>query len=243
MRYRHLEDVVVESATPDDRVRREREIPYRYGHLNDSDRQTVESVMKGKVSAIPKTKSKVIKVFISSTFTVDMLEERNALAETVYPKLRNYCRDKHGVDFQAVDMRWGIPLEASNDHSVTDLCMSELYHCQDLSLGPHFVALVGQKYGFCPVPAAIDRGVFEALVEQLKTAGESTDLFDKCYKRDQNVAPSVYRLLDKGSCSAVTEQDWETVETKLKDSIALGGRLAVAASEISQETLRMLTCS
>ncbi|GFO41156.1 NACHT and WD repeat domain-containing protein 1 [Plakobranchus ocellatus] len=242
MRYRHLEDVIVESTTPDDRIRQEREIPYRYGHLNESDKQTVESVMAGKVKSIPKTKSKVIKVFISSTFT-DMLEERNALAESVYPKLRDYCRDKHGVDFQAEDMRWGIPVEASNDHSVTDLCMSELYHCQDLSIGPHFAALIGQKYGFCPTPAAIERSIFESLVSQLKNAGESTELLDKCYQRDQNVTPSQYRLMDKSSCSAVLNKPWDTVETELKECIARSGQMAVDAAEMSQETLRLLTCS
>ena len=68
----------------------------------------------------------------------DFIEERNSLAQNVYPKLRDYCRDQYGVDFQAVDMRWGISQEARNDHSVTPLCMAELEHCQQLSIGPNF---------------------------------------------------------------------------------------------------------
>ena len=37
--------------------------------------------------------------FTSSTFT-DMLMERNTLMEWVYPKIKEYCREKHGLEFQ-----------------------------------------------------------------------------------------------------------------------------------------------
>ena len=37
--------------------------------------------------------------FLSSTFT-DMLMERNTLMEYVYPKMKEYCREKHGLEFQ-----------------------------------------------------------------------------------------------------------------------------------------------
>ena len=36
---------------------------------------------------------------VSSTFT-DMLMERNTLMEYVYPKMKEYCREKHGLEFQ-----------------------------------------------------------------------------------------------------------------------------------------------
>ena len=32
-----------------------------------------------------------------------MQEERNALAENVYPRLRVYCRDQYGIDFQVTN--------------------------------------------------------------------------------------------------------------------------------------------
>ena len=38
-------------------------------------------------------------IFTSSTFT-DMLMERNTLMEWVYPKIKEYCREKHGLEFQ-----------------------------------------------------------------------------------------------------------------------------------------------
>ena len=47
--------------------------------------------------------AKVVRIFTSSTFT-DMLMERNTLMEYVYPKIKEYCREKHGLEYQVVDM-------------------------------------------------------------------------------------------------------------------------------------------
>jgi hypothetical protein len=41
----------------------------------------------------------VVRIFTSSTFT-DMLMERNTLMEWVYPKIKEYCKEKHGLEFQ-----------------------------------------------------------------------------------------------------------------------------------------------
>ena len=32
-----------------------------------------------------------------------MLMERNTLMEYVYPKIKEYCREKHGLEYQVVD--------------------------------------------------------------------------------------------------------------------------------------------
>ena len=34
------------------------------------------------------------------TIVSDTKEERNALMQHVYPKLAEYCREKHGLEFQ-----------------------------------------------------------------------------------------------------------------------------------------------
>lgn len=49
-----------------------------------------------KLIPLPK---RVVRLFISSTFT-DMTLERNSLMERVYPRLKKYCRERHGLDFQ-----------------------------------------------------------------------------------------------------------------------------------------------
>jgi hypothetical protein len=40
--------------------------------------------------------------------------------------------------FKAVDMRWGVRDEATDDHMTTELCMREIDNCQRLSTGPNF---------------------------------------------------------------------------------------------------------
>ena len=43
------------------------------------------------------------------------------------------------VSCQVVDMRWGVPEQASNNHSTSDLCIHEIRKCQEVSVGPNFV--------------------------------------------------------------------------------------------------------
>ena len=45
------------------------------------------------------TRLQVVRIFTSSTFT-DMLMERNTLMEFVYPRVREYCRERYGIEFQ-----------------------------------------------------------------------------------------------------------------------------------------------
>lgn len=74
------------------------------------------------------------RVFVSSTFS-DLKEERNALSLWVFPRLSDLC-EKRGYRFQAVDLRWGIPGEASLDHQTVRICLDEVARCQKLSPRP-----------------------------------------------------------------------------------------------------------
>ena len=77
-----------------------------------------------------------------------MLMERNTLMEWVYPKIKEYCKEKHGLEFQVVDMRWGVRDEATDDHLTTNISLEELENCKNVSVGPSFFFLIGQKYGY-----------------------------------------------------------------------------------------------
>ena len=61
-------------------------------------------------------------------------------------------RDKYGLEFQVVDMRWGVRDEATDDHLTTSLCLQELHNCKEMSVGTSFFFLMGQKYGYRPLP-------------------------------------------------------------------------------------------
>jgi hypothetical protein len=98
------------------------------------DDDALDRIFTGQLGDLPKPSSKVVRIFTSSTFT-DMLLERNTLMEFVYPRIKEYCRDRYGVEFQVVDMRWGVRDEMTNEHMTSELCMRELAACQHLSIG------------------------------------------------------------------------------------------------------------
>ncbi|XP_045112132.1 NACHT and WD repeat domain-containing protein 2-like isoform X2 [Portunus trituberculatus] len=63
------------------------------------DDRTVDKIFSGSLETLPPVSSKVCRIFTSSTFT-DMLMERNTLMAEVYPRLKEFCREKHGLEFQ-----------------------------------------------------------------------------------------------------------------------------------------------
>ncbi len=63
------------------------------------DDAVVDRIFAGLLDNLPPVSSKIVRIFTSSTFT-DMLMERNTLMEYVYPKIKEYCREKHGLEFQ-----------------------------------------------------------------------------------------------------------------------------------------------
>ena len=63
------------------------------------DESSVDRIFAGSLVSLPPVSSKIVRIFTSSTFT-DMLMERNTLMEYVYPKIKEYCREKHGLEFQ-----------------------------------------------------------------------------------------------------------------------------------------------
>jgi len=93
------------------------------------------------------------RVFVSSAFS-DLKEERNALQEHTFPKLREYCQ-QHGARFQAIDLRWGVSEEAALDQQTMNICFQELTPCQEMSPRPKFIVLLGDRYGWRPLPAQI----------------------------------------------------------------------------------------
>ncbi|ELU16966.1 hypothetical protein CAPTEDRAFT_23665, partial [Capitella teleta] len=127
------------------------------------DEAVMKRVLGGVFDEIPAIHSQTVRIFTSSTFT-DTIEERNMLMEEVYPRLKDYCRSKYGLEFQVVvDMRWGVRDEAADDHITTSLCLQEIAKCQADSIGPNFVTFLGQRHGYRPFPSTINCSEFEIL--------------------------------------------------------------------------------
>ncbi|XP_071805182.1 NACHT domain- and WD repeat-containing protein 1-like isoform X2 [Asterias amurensis] len=112
----------------------------------------------------------------------------------VYPRLKDYCKSNHGLEFQVIDMRWGVRDEATDDHMTSQLCMAEIAQCQRLSVGPNFVTFLCQKYGYRPFPPKIENDEFTLLRDALIRNEKPTEKLDMWFLRDDNCVPPVYVL-------------------------------------------------
>ena len=64
-----------------------------------TEEQDMDYVYHGRIGSLPKSSAKIVRIFLSSTFT-DTVVERNMLMKHVFPQMRQYCRDKYDLDFQ-----------------------------------------------------------------------------------------------------------------------------------------------
>src|SRR5262245_24824198 len=100
---------------------------------------------------MPALTSKTFRVFISSTFA-DLIAERAALHDRVFPRLRDLC-ERRGAHFSPIDLRWGISEEAGQDQRTMEICLDEIRRCQETTVRPNFVIMLGRRYGWRPLPA------------------------------------------------------------------------------------------
>jgi len=96
---------------------------------------------------------RTVRLFISSTFS-DFVAEREALRTTVFPELADFCRAR-GASFQPIDLRWGVNEAATRQNDTLRICLEEIARSRRVSPRPNFVALIGSRYGWRPLPALI----------------------------------------------------------------------------------------
>ena len=167
----------------------------------------------------------IFRVFVSSTFG-DLIAERNALQETACPALRRYCQER-GARFQAIDLRWGVSEEAALDQQTMTICLEELRRCQTVSPRPNFIVLLGDRYGWRPLPATIEAAEFEALRQHVP--GDRKALLDEWYERDDNAVPPEYYVrprtvhLDAAAREAEL-REWAQIERSLQETLRQAAR-------------------
>lgn len=209
------------------------------------DDNTLDLLISGDLNKLPPLPKRVVRLFISSTFT-DMTLERNSLMERVYPRLKKYCRERFGLDFQVVDMRWGVRDEATDDHQTVDLCSREIANCQRLSLGPNFIAFIGDKYGFRPLPNRIRSTEYRTLRRSLIELDINTDFLDTWYREDSNAVPAEYVLQPISSIlknftnrnepelQLVDQRIWQAIQERLHELLIIGSRRLVQQGRMNE---------
>ena len=134
--------------------------------------------------------TRTFRIFVSSTFT-DLKEERNALQERVFPRLKDYCKQR-GTRFQAIDLRWGVSEEAGFDQQAINICLDEIDRCRKTSPRPNFIVLLGDRYGWQPPPPQIPSYEFDELLQRVSPEEES--LLKDWYLVDENAVPGEWFL-------------------------------------------------
>ncbi|XP_034024631.1 NACHT and WD repeat domain-containing protein 2-like [Thalassophryne amazonica] len=146
-----------------------------------------------------------VKLYLCSN-PEDSAVEHRVLQEDVFPRLREFCRHKQGLDVRLVDpyessdpARW--PDEYSRQQLITE--------CRETSAGPFLLALVGHQYGTGSLPAQVEVSEFQQLLQEGQQASLHTQELEKVYLRDENTVPPSYclRLLHRhNSCSQEDEE-------------------------------------
>ena len=155
--------------------------------------------------------AKTFRIFLSSTFG-DFQAERESLKAKVWPKLESRCRE-YGAAFEVVDLRWGVSEADGLSHDTLRICLDEVAACRLLSPRPNFVMLIGDRYGWRPLPADIPAGEFETLLATLVTEDDQK-LMQRWYCRDDNAIPPHYRLLPRDEAHR-DYAAWGKVESRL----------------------------
>jgi Domain of unknown function (DUF4062) len=186
--------------------------------------QIVPASLSGMVSLGSKDTAplaRTFRVFLSSTFS-DLKAERDALQREVFPRLRELCR-AHGCRFQAIDLRWGISQEAGLDHRTMRVCLEEIERCQRETPRPNFLVLLGDRYGWRPLPEEIPTDEFERLSERLTPEERSLlggeENAEGWYRRDGNAVPPVYCLRPRGGIFAGYAAWERLVERPLQNAL------------------------
>ncbi|KAK2142531.1 hypothetical protein LSH36_942g01049 [Paralvinella palmiformis] len=156
--------------------------------LNDN----IARVLKGDLDNLPCHPPTSVRVYLCS-HSNDMLVERKILEAEAYPELREYSQ-KLGLEFQIIDTH----LEGLDDNPADILYRRrQLNKCQNQSVGPNFVVLLGDYYGSETIPLSFCVKDYKFLHKAASVStNDSVDatLLEECYKLDENLVPAAYVL-------------------------------------------------
>jgi hypothetical protein len=195
--------------------------------------------------------TRVFRVFVSSTFD-DLRAERNALQDKVFPQLSSLCAER-GARFQAIDLRWGVREQAALDHRTMEICLAEIARCRKTAIRPNFLVLLGERYGWRPVPAKIGQDEFESLLDHVMADERRLLCYDErqtaadqgWFRLDRNADPPEYVLMPREGAYE-DPVVWERVEASIREALERAaqalplseeGRVKYNASATHQEIL------
>lgn len=94
--------------------------------------------------------------------------------------------------------------------------MEEINRCQEISLGIAFIALLGDKYGWRPLPPSVDADEFQYILERISDKSDK-ELISTWYHRDGNSVPPCYLLQPISSQFPIHSTDGNELSEAWKD--------------------------
>jgi uncharacterized protein YejL (UPF0352 family) len=114
-----------------------------------------------------------------------------------------------------VDLRWGIGNEAAFEQKTLQICLREVDRCQNTFTIPHFLILLGSRYGWQPIPAKIARSEFSLIKKALASQEEDLRLLKDWYFLEKNDFPPSFRLKPRVGVFQSYEA-WVRIEASLR---------------------------
>ncbi len=179
-------------------------------------------------------KNKTFRLFVSSTFN-DFGEERSILHDRVLPRIKGFCRER-GYEFQMIDLRWGIYSEDTLNHKTLPICISEVKKCKEFSPQPNFLAMVGERYGWVPLPPFIVKDEFDSILGHLDETDK--DVLKDWYIFDSNEIGGHYYLKYREG-DYVDDTAWSDMESRLRCLLIKGAD----GAGFAEDTLMKYTAS
>ena len=169
---------------------------------------------------------KTFRLFVSSIFS-DFSVERRLLQKYVFPEIKKYCNES-GLNFQPIDLRWGVSNEAQLDQKTLELCLEEV-RASKINPHPNFLIMAGDRYGWIPLPYLIEKSEYETIITNIEKE-EDKELLNSWYKLDENQIPASYILSERKN-EFLEYLNWEKVENQLRDIL----QNSVNKSSLSKE--------
>lgn len=155
--------------------------------------------------------NKTFRLFVSSTFS-DFLNERQILNDKIHKEISDFCLSK-GYLFQLIDLRWGVNSESALTQNTLSICLEEVRRCKELSPRPNFLLMVGERYGWIPLPQKIAKLDFEEILSESNI--DEIRLLQQWYQLDENELEPAYFLCTRfGEYESDTK--WYEIENHLR---------------------------
>ena len=155
--------------------------------------------------------NKTFRLFISSTFS-DFVTERDILNDKIFPVVDDFCQQR-GYNFQLVDLRWGVTNESALNQNTLAICLDEVKRCRSLSPRPNFLLMMGERYGWIPIPTSISVEDFQNILSV--ASSEESAVLNQWYILDENAIGGEYYLKSRYG-EYVNDALWGSVESEIR---------------------------